>query len=73
MRQTDCWRSQCAFSKTTIGGILAPSLTPLGQAIQGQQAAYTVFINMVGVFLMPWFLAAAAAQQRRRFMQPPRW
>jgi chromate transporter len=26
----------------------------------------------VGVFLMPWFLAAAAAQQLQRFMQHPR-
>ena len=57
-----------AFGYLTPGPVLITA-TFVGFRAAGLSGALTA---TVGVFLMPWLLAAAAAQQLRRFMQHPR-
>lgn len=56
-----------AFGYLTPGPVLITA-TFVGYRAAGLSGALTA---TVGVFLMPWLLAAAAAQQLQRFMQHP--
>jgi chromate transporter len=57
-----------ACGDVTPGPVLITA-TCIGYRAAGLRGAVAA---TVGVFLMPWVLAAAAAQQRHRFMQHPR-
>jgi chromate transporter len=56
-----------AFGYITPGPVLI-TITFLGYRAAGLAGA---FAATLGIFLMPWALAAAAAQQLQRFMQHP--
>jgi len=68
------WVSPQDFAAAVACGYVTPgpvliTATFIGYRAAGLSGAVTA---TVGVFLMPWLLAAAAAQQIQRFMQHPR-
>jgi len=67
------WVSPQDFAAAVACGYVTPgpvliTATFIGYRAAGLSGAFTA---TVGVFLMPWLLAAAAAQQLQRFMQHP--
>jgi len=68
------WVSPQDFAAAVACGYVTPgpvliTATFIGYRAAGLSGALTA---TVGIFLMPWLLAAAAAQQLQRFMQHPR-
>jgi chromate transporter len=68
------WVSAQDFAAAVACGYVTPgpvliTATFIGYRAAGLGGALTA---TVGIFLMPWLLAAAAAQQLQRFMQHPR-
>jgi chromate transporter len=68
------WVSPQDFAAAVACGYVTPgpvliTATFIGYRAAGLGGALTA---TVGIFLMPWLLAAAAAQQLQRFMQHPR-
>jgi chromate transporter len=68
------WVSPQDFAAAVACGYVTPgpvliTATFIGYRAAGLSGAVTA---TVGVFLLPWLLAAAAAQQLQRFMQHPR-
>lgn len=68
------WVSSQDFAAAVACGYVTPgpvliTATFIGYRAAGLSGALTA---TVGIFLMPWLLAAAAAQQLQRFMQHPR-
>jgi chromate transporter len=68
------WVSAQDFAAAVACGYVTPgpvliTATFIGYRAAGLSGAVTA---TVGIFLMPWLLAAAAAQQLQRFLQHPR-
>ena len=68
------WVSAQDFAAVVACGYVTPgpvliTATFIGYRAAGLSGALTA---TVGIFLMPWLLAAAAAQQLQRFLQHPR-
>jgi len=68
------WVSPQDFAAAVACGYVTPgpvliTATFIGYRAAGLSGALTA---TVGIFLMPWLLAAAAAQQLQRFLQHPR-
>jgi len=67
------WVSPQDFAAAVACGYVTPGPVLITATFIGYRAAGLsgAFAATVGVFLMPWLLAAAAAQQLQRFMQHP--
>jgi chromate transporter len=67
------WMTPQEFAAAVACGYLTPGPVLLTATFVGYRAAGLggAFTATVGIFLMPWFLAAAAAQQLQRYMQHP--
>ncbi len=67
------WMTPQEFAAAVACGYLTPGPVLLTATFVGYHAAGLsgAFTATVGIFLMPWFLAAAAAQQLQRYMQHP--
>jgi chromate transporter len=68
------WITSAAFGSAVAFGYLTPGPVLITATFVGQQVAGLsgAFAATVGVFLVPWVLAAAAAQQVRRLAQDQR-
>ena len=67
------WLSAQDFATAVAFGYVTPGPVLITMTFLGYRAAGLVGAGVatLGIFLMPWMLAAAAAQQLQRFMQHP--